>query len=191
MADARTWVLGRRELVRQLQSIARVVPDGPLAKLRQINVYVNAKTDTACMAYHPAPQWLSEHHMDPAMATNVEIGSVANFVSWTYEQPWMLLHELAHGYHYRFLDKGEENPTVLAAFRSAMGSKRYERVLHWDGRMVKHYATTNQMEYFAEMTEAYFGTNDFYPFVNAELKTSDPETFQLMETIWGKPVKRL
>ena len=36
------------------------------------------------------------------------------------------------------------------------------------------------------MTEAYFGTNDFYPFVRAELKQHDPKTFALLESIWGK-----
>jgi hypothetical protein len=30
------------------------------------------------------------------------------------------------------------------------------------------------MEFFAEMTEAYFGSNDFYPFVTGELKQAKP-----------------
>ena len=30
------------------------------------------------------------------------------------------------------------------------------------------------MEYFAELSEAYFGTNDFYPFVRGELQTTRP-----------------
>jgi len=28
--------------------------------------------------------------------------------------------------------------------------------------------------------------NDFYPFVRAELKEYDPQTYALMEKIWGK-----
>ncbi len=191
VAEVTTWASARKVLVRQLQAIERVMPDAPLAKLQEVSIYVNLHTDTTCMAYHPAADWLSEHHMDPAMATNMEIGSIKNFVSWTYEQPWMVLHELAHAYHFRYLEKGELNDTVLDAFRAAMRSKRYDSVLHWNGKMVKHYATTNQMEYFAESTEAYFGTNDFYPFVRSELMTYDQETFALMEKIWGKPVKRL
>ena len=43
----------------------------------------------------------------------------------------------------------------------------------------------NSKEYFAESTEAYFGVNDFYPFVRAELKEHDPTMFSLMETLWG------
>ena len=30
------------------------------------------------------------------------------------------------------------------------------------------------MEYFAEASEAYFGTNDFFPFVRIELRRHDP-----------------
>jgi hypothetical protein len=42
------------------------------------------------------------------------------------------------------------------------------------------------MEYFAEATEAFFGTNDFYPFVRAELLQHDPELFKLLETLWTR-----
>jgi len=44
------------------------------------------------------------------------------------------------------------------------------------------------MEYFAEASESYFGVNDFYPFVRAELKEFDPAAYFLMEEIWG-PLK--
>ena len=45
------------------------------------------------------------------------------------------------------------------------------------------------MEYFAEGSEAYFGTNDFYPFTRAELKQHDPEGFRLLEALWNDPGK--
>jgi hypothetical protein len=35
------------------------------------------------------------------------------------------------------------------------------------------------------MTEAYFGTNDFFPFNRGELMTAEPEIYQLMKEIWG------
>lgn len=50
---------------------------------------------------------------------------------------------------------------------------------------MKHYALNNSQEYFAETSEAYFGTNDFFPFVRAELKEHDPRGFGLMEKVWG------
>ena len=66
-----------------------------------------------------------------------------------------------------------------------MQSKSYEQVLHVRGKKVKHYALSNPREYFAEGTEAYFGTNDFYPFVRAELKDHDPRGFAKIENHWG------
>ncbi len=47
------------------------------------------------------------------------------------------------------------------------------------------------MEFFAEMTESFFGVNDFYPFNHlAELKEAEPELFQLLTDIWGSPENR-
>lgn len=42
----------------------------------------------------------------------------------------------------------------------------------------------NEKEYFAELTEAYFGKNDFYPFTRAELKTHDPKGYRMIEAVW-------
>ena len=58
------------------------------------------------------------------------------------------------------------------------------------GRRVKHYALTDPMEFFAEMTEAYFGANDFFPFTRAELKESEPEIYDLLGIIWEGKEKR-
>jgi len=190
VSDSKSWPSARRELQRQLQNIVRVVPDSPLAELRKVAIYVNVKSGTPCMAFHPDAGWLREHNMDPDMATNVEIGSLTNFVSWTYQQPWMVMHELAHAYDFRVLGKGKFGNTVNEAYNSAVKDKRYDSALYYNGSKKKHYAMTNTMEFFAEMTEAYFGTNDIYPFVRAELMTYDPEAFSVMEKVWGKPAVR-
>ena len=89
--------------------------------------------------------------------------------------------ELAHGYHHQFL--GDDNAEIKACYDKAVASKSYESVLR-AGRKEKHYALNNAKEYFAEATEAYFGQNDFYPFVRAELKEHDPAMFELLEKLW-------
>ncbi len=186
------WVSARQELATQLYRISHVVADAPLAKLRRVVVWVHkAAPGTQCMAYHPGAQYLKEHKMNPDMAKGIEIGNVKTFVSWTYEQPWMVLHELVHAYHDQFLEGGFENKPVKEVFEFATESKSYEAILHWNGKPAKHYALTNQMEYFAEATEAYFGQNDFYPFVRAELMQFDPKGFELMNSVWGPAQKRL
>ncbi len=185
------WKSAKAELTRQLQNIERVVPDGPLAKLKGITIWVHRQsTETPCMAYHPDRGWLVQHKQDPRMAKCVELANVKNFVSWTYEQPWMVLHELAHSYHDQTLADGFGNKEVKTAFDQIVASKKYESVLHWNGKQAKHYALNNPMEFFAESTESYFGMNDFFPFVNAELATYDPNTYALMQKIWGVRAKR-
>jgi hypothetical protein len=64
-------------------------------------------------------------------------------------------------------------------------SGQYKSVLTTSGRMHEHYGLTDQKEFFAEMIECYFGSNDFYPFVSGELKQAERETFALLAEIWG------
>ncbi len=53
------------------------------------------------------------------------------------------------------------------------------------GRRHEHYALTNEKEFFAEMTESYFGSNDLYPFVAGELREAEPGVFSLLADIGG------
>ena len=84
-----------------------------------------------------------------------------------------LVHELTHAYHDRVLSY--DHGGISAAFRAAVEGGRYERVLRFNGREERAYALSNDQEYFAEGTEAFFGTNDWYPFVRAELLRHDPK----------------
>jgi hypothetical protein len=171
----------------QLFQITRQVPAAALGKLRTIKIWAElAEPHHPCMAFHPDAGWLREHDMNPEKAGCVEIANARNFLSWTHEQPWMVLHELAHGYHFLFLDGGYENAQIAATYRKAVEAKSYESVLHYDGKKQRAYALTNPMEHFAETSESYFGTNDFYPFVRAELKEHDPEMFGLLEDLWNR-----
>jgi hypothetical protein len=181
---ARTLTL----LAHQLYQITLRVPAGPLKRLREIRIWVEEKeSHHPCMAYHPDPGWLRDHDMNPAKARSVEIANARNFLDWTRDQPWMVLHELAHGYHHRALPGGFANGGLKSAYTRAKASGRYESVLRIGGREERAYAMTDPMEYFAEATEAYFGINDFYPFVRAELKRHDPELFDLLGKLWEGP----
>lgn len=176
-----------------LYQITRVVPAGPLAKLRRVLIWVErAHPRHPCMCYHPSAEWLRQHQMNPAKAGGVEIANCRNFLAWTRQQPWMVLHELAHAFHHQVL--GFDHRGVRLCHEQAMREQLYDRVLHIDGRQQRHYACTNPVEYFAEMSEAYFGTNDFFPFVRAELRRHDPRLFALLEEVWevrqGRPMRR-
>ena len=167
-----------------LYRVSRVVPAEALAKLRQVPIWVElSHPQHKCMCYHPSPDWLRAHGMNPEKAGAVELANAATFLKWTHEQPWMVLHELAHAYHHRFI--GHDNAEIKECYKHAVESKKYDAVLYIHGNKKRHYALNNDQEYFAECTEAFFGANDFYPFVSAELKEHDPEMHALLKKLWG------
>jgi hypothetical protein len=168
----------------QLYQITRVVPPEPLAKLRRIPIWVErSSAQFPCMCYHESRDWLSTHGVNPDKTGAVELANPETFLAWTHEQPWMVLHELAHGYHQRFL--GHDHAGIRRCYEQAKAGKSYESVLRINGKKDRHYALNNEKEYFAEATEAFFGTNDFYPFTRVELKEHDPEMFKVLCEVWG------
>jgi hypothetical protein len=170
-------------LKQQLYQITRVVPAESLKELRRIPIWVEYKAPRhPCMCYHPNRRWLIENDFNPEKERSVEIANAQNFLKWTISQPWMVLHELAHSYHQCVL--GYDNTKLNLAYKDAVKSKKYESVLHINGRPRRAYALNNDQEYFAEATEAFFGTNDFYPFVSSELQQHDPNMYQLLQKLW-------
>ena len=181
--------LGERALkllTARLVAITIVVPEKALAKLRAITIELDLDYgDLRIMQYHPDTGWLKAHGYSETLAKCVHIPGAEEFLSpfENHRMPWVVLHELAHGYHDQVL--GFEEPRVVAAWEKFCASGKYKSVLTSPGHMREHYGLNNPKEFFAEMTEAYFGSNDFYPFVTGELKIDEPEIFALMADIWG------
>ena len=178
-------------LQKQLTEIHRVVPKDAVTKLQQVRLYFTPEYHNFAPSaeYHPGAGWLAANKRDPDMAKNVEFTNARVFEVDIQRMPLLVLHELAHAYHDRFLPQGHNNPDIKAAYEKAKASGLYDRVERRDSqgntRMDKAYAMTNAAEYFAETTEAYFGTNDFFPYTTAELKKHDPFMHELLGKIWG------
>jgi len=171
----------------KLYDLQRVVPAKAVARLKEVPIWLELNDKLfpgAC--YHPSREWLTSHDVNPDKTGAVEIANARNFLTWSIEQPCMVLHELAHAYHHRVL--GYDNAKVKAAYAAAKASGKYDKVLRINGRTERHYAMNNDQEYFAESTEAFFGTNDFYPFVRAELKEVDPGMYEVLRRAWSDEV---
>ena len=166
----------------QLEEIARVVPPAALSALRQVSLWLSPEYPEVQprAEYHPNAQWLREHDRNPAMAQGVEFTNIRIFEAETRRMPNFALHELAHAYHDRVL--GNDNADIKTVYQRAQAGGQYDRVEQrfGDGRSatVRAYAMSNPQEYFAESTEAFFSTNDFFPFTREELKRHDPEMFE-------------
>jgi hypothetical protein len=178
-----------RLLAEKLYEIKREVPERACAELQRIPIWLGVDDGHApCAEYHPNRNWLRENGYNPDKAKGVEIGNATRFLEWSKSQPAMILHELAHGYHDQVF--GYDDARIRAAFAAAKQGGAYESVLRNNGHTERHYALTNPQEYFAEGSEAYFGTNDFYPFVRAELQRHDPGLAKLLGEVWAGPPAR-
>lgn len=170
----------------RLVAITVVVPEKALAKLRTITIQLDLDYgDLRAMQYHPDAGWLKEHGYSDQLARCVHIPEIKDFLDpeGIHSQPWVVLHELAHGFHDQII--GFDEPRVASAWKKFRDCGKYKSVLTASGKMHEHYGVTDAKEFFAEMTECYFGSNDFYPFVAGELKQADPEIFALLADIWG------
>jgi hypothetical protein len=170
-------------LAAKLYEVTRVVPEKPCAELRKTPIWLGVDDGPNDRAqYHPSPDWLTKHGFNPDKAKGIEIGNAKRFLKTAIEQPAMVLHELAHSYHDRVLRFDHKG--IQDAYDDAKHGGKYDSVLRISGVKERHYALSDPQEYFAEGTEAFFGTNDFYPFVRAELRLHDPKLFHLLEEIW-------
>lgn len=168
----------------KLHDVNFAIPAPARKKLRGVVIWMeahNPKVPGGC--YHPSRRWLENNGYNPEKEKAIEFGMPENFLAWSRTQPSMVLHELAHAYHH--LVVGHGNPKVKAAFRRMAEGKGYESVRYADGKTKRAYALNNDQEYFAETSEAFFATNDFFPFVRGELIAHDPEMFRLLKALWG------
>ena len=170
----------------RLVAITFVVPEKSLAKLRAVTIQLDLNYGGLVpMQYHPDAGWLKEHGCSGKLVKCVHIPEVEDFLEPTgiHSQPWVVLHELAHGFHDQMI--GFEDARVIAVWKKFCDSGKYKSVLTTSGKMGGHYGLADPKEFFAEMTECYFGSNDFYPFVSGELKQAEPAAFALLAEIWG------
>ncbi|GAA4468608.1 metallopeptidase [Novipirellula rosea] len=178
-------------LEKQLEEIIRVVPEPAVAELLKVPLWFSPEyPDTQPRAeYHPNKKWLIDNGRDPSMAKGVEFTNVRIFEAETRRMPNFALHELAHAYHDRVLERGFGNQPLKKAYEKAKASGKYDDVERQDANGRKHrgraYAMTTPQEYFAETSEAYFSRNDFFPYDREELKKHDPEMLSLLVKLWG------
>lgn len=142
------------------------------------------------MCFHPTADWLIEHGNLSNKAECIEIYRVKDWIKERGYMPLVLLHELAHAYHWYL---GFDRVDVLNAYNSVKQSKNnlYRNIPFILGGLRDAYALTNQMEYFSELTESYFGLNDFYPFNKDELREYDNIGYKMMETVWNFDDKQI
>jgi hypothetical protein len=182
----------RAALLADLDTIERVAPEATLERLRGTRVAITTATlgidgnERHGMEMHVSAGWLTANGFDAAREGVVEISNADDYVEWRAEQPMGLLHELTHVLEYRADRK--DLAVLQSAYEAAVASRRYEAVDHVlaaPGEKRRAYALTTMQEYGAELAEAYFGRNDFAPFVRGELEAFDPLGCAAVARLWG------
>lgn len=91
----------------------------------------------------------------------------------------ILLHEFAHAVHDQRVGR-DTAAAIGTAYRQALERKLYDRNL---------YVASNESEFFAELSSAYFDRLAYFPRNRAELKKHDPVTFRILDGIWQAPAR--
>ena len=172
------------KMKKDLAHITRMVREKFVNLFRRKIIWMdNNSQGAAC--YHDNVQWLIDNGHMRDKSKCIEINNMDHYVKWSeMNQPLMVFHEFAHMYHFSSYN---DTDSISEAYKHAMEKRLYEHVALFNGKdtvFQKAYATTNQYEYFAELSEGYFGGNDFFPFTPHELEEHDPDAYTLLKHIW-------
>ncbi len=137
--------------------------------------------------YFDSEEWLIANGVTAAKAKSIQFTSSLAALAGSKLTP--LTHEVAHAYHDLVLSFFYA--PILSAYQHARLSGRYNAVRHASGRIERAYAMSDPMEFFAELSAAYFGYNDFFPFTREGLKESDPDSYKVISQAWEHPPETL
>jgi hypothetical protein len=167
----------------ELAMIARDLPPKAVAILRTIPTWVEwHTTDGPVVAQYRSGNKPNKRYRFESLEHAVKSNCVeiVRMDSLTAEHQGerhrcVLLHEFTHAVHHHLFDY--DHPTIKAAYAHAKSQNLY----------AGQYAATNEREYFAEISCAYFGHLHYQPRTREELKTYDPTGYRMMELTWGTP----
>lgn len=174
------------ELDDQLAAVVSYLAGDVLTQMQQVRIWVETdQLSDRSGQFHVSELWLTNNGYNPEKAGAVEISNTRIFVQNARElNVSTVLHELSHA---RQLHLTNNNSALdfEGVYNNALASGTYESVEYVTGTLRPAYAMTNSQEYFAELSEAYFATNDFFPFNRAELLDFDPDGYELVLQAWS------
>ncbi|HZZ79596.1 MAG TPA: hypothetical protein VFE62_13830, partial [Gemmataceae bacterium] len=147
-ANADTAKKALRFLENRLYEITVVVPKDKVKKLQTVTIQLDLTHGKLVpMQYHPSKGWLKANGYSTDLEKCVHLpraGDVATKRNIN-EQPWCILHELAHAYHDQVL--GFDNVRIREAYENYKKSGHGDKTLLFNGKRVRHYALTNEKEF--------------------------------------------
>lgn len=97
-----------------------------------------------------------------------------------------ILHELAHAWHLR--NWPPRHAPMEVAWQRVRDAGMYRDVRDVSGKTIPSaYALTNALEYFAELSAAYFVGINYFPYDRRGLLRYDPVGAALVKAMWSAP----
>lgn len=161
-----------------------------LKTLQGVRIFLEWNTGYLNPQVHQSEDWLIQNRYLHEKVKQLDISNMREYIKLRNQnQPLIILHELTHAYHHRLND--DEKKRIKETYLTAMQKNLYQSVQysHGDGtydQNVKAYASTDEYEYFAEITTAYFGACVYYPFNRKNLKKYDKAGYKLVKALWVK-----
>lgn len=178
------------KLTKTLASVMATLPDKARQELGGVRFYLlwGEASDQgglpSGMRYVRRGEPSAKNGHDPRWENAIIIYSAKNLMFlddlWTRKA---LLHELAHAWHVNHWP--DRHGPILQAWNNAMQSGLYRNVRDYKGRVIfSAYARKNQLEYFAELSAAWFVGINYHPFSREELERYDPEGCRMIRELW-------
>ena len=180
-----------RKFTDQLEHVTRQLPAASRPFFKDINFFLMLGEKSALGGLRSGMRFVRRgepseaNGYDLRWANGIVVYSTTNlmFLSelWTRKA---IVHEMAHAWHIGHWP--EKHPPILSAWQQAMDRQLYRDVQDVNGKLIpKAYATANQLEYFAELSAAYFVGINYFPFDRDGLQRYDPAGAAMVEAMWS------
>ena len=191
----------KNELSNDLFKITEMINPSILAVFQKYSIYVNKSItyghydnpiNGEGIAFHADIKYMKQNNMDTSKFYNIEIYNINDYLEWKKVQIYILFHEFTHAFHHYI---GKSRQDIIETYQNAMNNNLYDKVKHEYSlgkfNTQRAYAALNEFEYFAQLSEAYFGRCNYFPFNKNELKGHDIDGYNLCQKIWNFDINQI
>jgi hypothetical protein len=173
---------------KRLDKVRELLPQNIFVQVMQSTIFwvetSNEALPQAGLVYHISEDWLRAYGQNPDKAGHIEITNLEKSLEFLEKDSNVGIHEIIYAYHQKFIPKALAD-AISSGYAQALVERRYESVPYADGVYRKAIAIANKWAYFAELTEAYLGKNNCYPFVRGDIAIYDPFIYPILTQIYG------
>lgn len=168
-------------LASELNVLTHTIPPEAINFLKDIPIWLEQSTKSnQPVQYHHDAGWLRKNGYDPRKEGGIELTAL-ELLNRKGKDTLVLLPVFAFAYVYRVL--GVHNKTMQDAYENAKLSNLYT-IQDYTSKDDKRFRMRNAENYFAVLSQAYFGSLYDTPHTKNELASYDPKGYAMIEELW-------